>query len=204
MQRQALHACLWLPVVLGLALGFLGVTRADQRAPLLEAGVADKDWTFVRSYFAVRYMRLDEGLTAELFMSLANVPTKEEAWSHIRKRVLASGYHDLDGDGTDELVVFLGHSCGTIGCQTQIFSKRDGSWEPLAIRLRADDGRDLCLAERGPDGVPLIYSGRDAVWWTGRHYEQMCLFDCWEEPVTDGEREALRQTLRLAECGQGK
>ncbi len=209
MLRRTLRASPWLPVVVGLALGSPGVTRGgEERTPLLKAGVADEDWAFVRSYFAVRYMQLDEDLTAELFMSLAHVRTKEEAWSHIRKHVLASGYHDLDGDGTDELVVFLGHSCGTIGCQTQIFSRKDGGWEPVRVQLRADDDPDLCVSGSGPDGYPILYSGRDAVWWTGFAYEQACLVDCGDEAEDNGQgggapREVLLQLVRQG-CGESK
>ena len=126
-------------------------------------------------------------------------------WSHL----------DLDGDGVDEMVVWVGvpGSCGTAGCPTEVLSRRPTGWSIVASFSLEEPTGNLCYTPAGPDSYPMVRSRREAVWWTGSDFDGICYLACdgWGDPYGTSPEElatytpkefAVRDQLRqLPWCG---
>jgi hypothetical protein len=125
------------------------------------------------------------------------------------------GYADLDGEGAEEMIVWVGMpvQCGSAGCQTMILQRRGSSWEIVLIFMLEEPTGDLCYTRAGPDGFPMIRSRREAVWWTGNEFDSICYLACmgWGDPygttpeelatMTPAEFRIRDQLRRLPWCG---
>jgi hypothetical protein len=95
------------------------------------------------------------------------------------------GYVDLDGDGTDEMLVYIDITayCGSFGCGTLALHRSDHGWT-IGYGLNMTNPGDLCYQREGPNGRPLYRSTTSVVWWDGSHVRGVCYYACegWGRP----------------------
>ncbi|MGH6644070.1 hypothetical protein [Hypericibacter sp.] len=124
--------------------------------------------------------------------------TRSEAMALLFHYDIYWGYVDLDGDGVDEMLVWLGLPgwCGTAGCRTIILGRRPASWEAVSELTLEEPTDNLCYTRAGPDGYPLIRSRREAVWWTGTNFDGVCYLACdgWGDPYGTSPEELATYT----------
>ena len=88
------------------------------------------------------------------------------------------GRYDVNDDGRDELFVFMGISCGSVGCPTAVFEKRNAEWENIfsdisVLGHRRIGGAFVYFLEvwRNPDtGYKTVFSYYAGFRWTGGRY----------------------------------
>ncbi len=138
-----------------------------------------------------------EGWLREL-IKRGEVSTYSEALAHLFKYDVYWGYADLDGDGVDEMLVWLGLPgwCGTAGCRTMILGRRPISWEVVSGFTLEEPTDNLCYTRADPDGYPMIRSRREAVWWTGANFDGICYLACdgWGDPYGTSPEELATYT----------
>lgn len=164
--------------------------RAGEETPIsLKPGMPpDGAWPVVE-----RYMRgTDEGEADDLNYTLDEYVKR--GWAKDRKEALVRmlredvhwGYADLDDDGANEMLVWLGVIgwCGSAGCPTPVLRRGPTGWgivDELTLLAPKDA---LCLDQTGPKGFPMIRTQSDALWWTGQKFDWVCYFACdgWGKP----------------------
>lgn len=79
--------------------------------------------------------------------------------------------HDLNNDGTDELVAQFRHPghCGTGGCSSFVFRKLDGKWVEIG---RFGGGGEVETTEPIVDGWPRLFSHDSCLVWNGSRYKE--------------------------------
>ena len=91
------------------------------------------------------------------------------------------GRHDINNDLQDELFVHMEVSCGSVGCPTAVFEKRDGEWEKLFSNISVlgherVDGELVYFLDvwNDPDtGHRSVFSYFAGFRWTGERYEYL-------------------------------
>jgi hypothetical protein len=173
--------------------------RADDEGPLdLQPGRPPEEvWRVVEQGF-------DKDILEATLDHLTDL-----GWGHTRVQVFATllqhsvywGAADLDGDGADEILVWLGIPgwCGSAGCRTPIFAKQKGVWSEVSELWLVQPTLSLCYTRRGPEGYPMIWSSREAVWWTGSRYDGLCYIACdgWGDPYKPTGDEANYSAAKL-------
>jgi hypothetical protein len=117
--------------------------------------------------------------------------TRKEAFAYLLQNDIAWGYADIEGDGVDEMLVWLGLPvmCGSAGCQTLILHRGAGGWKQAFFASLGDPDGSLCYARDGPDGFPMIRSDTDAFWWDGKTLRSVCYAYC----IGFGDRDAISE-----------
>jgi hypothetical protein len=127
--------------------------------------------------------------------------TRKEAYAQLLRQRVYWGKADLDGDGIDEVLVWLGFPfwCGSAGCQTLILAKQQGAWSRVRELWLVQPTLSLCYTRHGPEGFPMIWSSTDAVWWTGSKYDGLCYIACdgWGDPYKPTGEEAGYTAVEL-------
>jgi hypothetical protein len=130
-------------------------------------------------------------------------------WAHTRVVAYATllrhnvywGAADLDGDGVDEVLVWLGIPgwCGSAGCRTLVLAKQQDAWSQVWELWLVQPTLSLCFTRHGPDGYPMIWSSWEAVWWTGEKYDGLCYIACygWGDPYKPAFDEADYSAAKL-------
>lgn len=86
-------------------------------------------------------------------------------------------YFDVNDDGIDEMMLHFevaSYFCGSGGCWTFFFQKKDGQWHGI--------GKGFFITGATPDGPEIIQGYRTlyssngmGMRWTGEQYEQACV-----------------------------
>lgn len=186
-----------------LSIGLTGNSSAiaDEPLSLVRGRLSDTEWTFLRAFIVDRYAGGDANGFADMFRGWYDIATRREAWSYIRRERLAAGHYDLDGDGTDELLVHTVLGCGTTGCPTYIFSKEAEGLRQVEDITAGSDG-DHCIVRLRPDDMPILRTYRVAIWWTGSAYDWICLYDCSADQAA--RHPAMRAALAERDCSESK
>jgi hypothetical protein len=101
------------------ALAFERVARFQRNA------LSDVEWAVLRKLY------LDDDFVAVV---MRDDETEVDVLQGLRMVDVETARVDLDGDGTDELLVFLGRGwCGTAGCQTPVFENSPDGWRRLTV-----------------------------------------------------------------------
>lgn len=153
-------------VALALAMSVTS-SHADERV-IMRRDNFGQDFAFIDRYLRQTWLR--HYGTEEPAASLELTP--DRIWI---------GRYDVNGDGRDELFVFMGISCGSVGCPTALFEKQDTEWKRLFsdISVLGDgrvDGELVYFLEvwRNPDtGYKTVFSEYAGVRWTGEGYEYL-------------------------------
>lgn len=115
--------------------------------------------------------------------------TRKEAFAYLLQNDMAWGYVDIEGDGVEEMLVWLGLPvmCGSAGCQTLILHREADGWRQQFFAYLGDPDGSLCYTRDGPDGFPMIRSDTDAFWWNGKTLRSVCYAYC----IGFGDRDAV-------------
>lgn len=89
---------------------------------------------------------------------------------------LMVGTFDINDDGIDELFILVdtSYTCGTAGCDINVFEKRAGKWvkraqvSGFAVGVGAKVG--------GATGYRTLYGELDGYRWNGTKYKGFCLY----------------------------
>jgi hypothetical protein len=111
-------------------------------------------------------------------------------------------YVDLDGDGIDEMMVFIaiGPYCGTDGCGT-IELHRSGSGWRIEDGISMSDTNDLCYRRNGPNGLPMFRTQSEVFWWSAGRLNGVCYAYCshwWDRDAIDPDELARMTPEKLA------
>jgi len=139
--------------------------------------------------------------TLDEWVDRGEAHTRKEAYAQLLRDRIYWGEADIDGDGTDEVLVWLGFPfwCGSAGCQTLILAKQQDAWSEVWELWLVQPRLSLCYARHGPDGYPMIWSSWEAVWWTGTQYDGLCYIACygWGDPYKPAFDEADYSAAKL-------
>ena len=143
---------------------------------------------------------------------------RDEALAFLFQYDIYWGRLDLDGEGADEMVVWIGvpGACGSAGCYAAVLGRRPRGWESVAGFDLEEPTGNLCYSHAGPDGYPMLRSRREAVWWTGKKFDVICYLACdgWGDPygtspedlatMTPAEFKIRDELRQLPWCGAGQ
>lgn len=120
-----------------------------------------------------------------------NARTRKEAFTYLLQNDIAWGYVDLEGDGINQMLVWLGLPvmCGSAGCQTLILRRTADGWSQQLFAYLQDPTDSLCYSRDGPDGFPMIRSDTHAFWWSGRELRSVCYAYC----IGFGDRDSIHE-----------
>lgn len=186
-------------LLVGLTAG--ASARADEPLPLTYGRLSDAEWAFLQAFIVERYAGGDANGFADMFRNWRGLATRREAWSYIRNERLATGHYDLDGDGTEELLVHTWLGCGNIGCPTYVFS-REAEGLRQVENIIASSEEDHCIVKLGPDDPPILRTYAAGHWWTGTGYDWVCLYDC--SPEESAHHPEMRAVLAERDCTESK
>jgi hypothetical protein len=112
-------------------------------------------------------------------IELGEASDRASALAYFQHHELYWALLDLDGDGVDEMLVYLDivAYCGSIGCGTLELHRTRESWQ-VHEGITMQNPSDLCYRRDGPAGRPLFRTSREAFWWTGSRYDGVCYADC--------------------------
>lgn len=98
----------------------------------------------------------------------------------IRDHMLLYARFDADGDGKDDLLVWVADiaSCSPEGCTGFLFQRYGGWWKEVGSRFHVDSIYGVCLTDVVSHGLPVLLFGRMAIAWTGKEYVEMCIVHC--------------------------
>lgn len=186
--------------VLFVACGFVSGLEAAQigaESPIsLQAGrPPDNAWPVVEAELRRLPTKVDDLvsdlLEDELYSMIdrGEAKTRKEAFALLLRYDIAWGYVDLEGDGIDEMLVWLGLPvmCGSAGCQTLILHRNGDGWTKTFFMFLGEPVRSLCYTREGPDGFPMIRSDTTAFWWSGTTLRSICYQYC----IGFGDRDAI-------------
>jgi hypothetical protein len=136
-----------------------------------------------------------DSLEDELYaiVDRGNARTRKEAFAYLLRYDIAWGYVDLEGDGIDEMLVWLGIPvmCGSAGCQTLILHRVPDGWSQEFFTYLGEPTSSLCYTRDGPDGFPMIRSDTTAFWWSGTALRSICYIYC----IGFGDRDAIPEWM---------
>lgn len=123
------------PLIAGIISLHAAPAAADVTLRLEQGVASDRDWAEIKDYFVKEApIAIQEIMDGKIKWLNENRPVGfEDALVIFRREILYSGYFDLNEDGRPELFVLVGYFgwCGTAGCITDIFEKRNGMWRKL-------------------------------------------------------------------------
>ena len=96
------------------------------------------------------------------------------------------GRYDLNGDGVKELLfrISYGFVCGTVGCETVIFQRTEGTWKELSSFPVSHVGTVkeiyINVVVESTTGYKTIYSEYYGLKWHGKEYYVFCRRNCSE------------------------
>ncbi|MGH6755135.1 MAG: hypothetical protein ACREDP_23510, partial [Bradyrhizobium sp.] len=124
--------------------------------------------------------------------------TRVEAFAYLLRYEIAWGYLDLDGDGVNEMLVWLGIPpfCGSAGCQTLLLHQTAAGWQQEFGLYLSEPADSLCYTRNGPDAFPMVRSDSVALWWDGIRQRYVCYRYCmgWSDPDAISEEELSAAT----------
>lgn len=186
-----------------LAAGVLALAAtagAHERIPLELGRVTDEELEAFKAYYLAR-----AGIEAEWMVDAGKAATIDEAWQILRRFRMYIGRYDVDGDGERELIVFPYWACGTAGCSTVFFRRRDSRWEQW-FTMTVSEPEYLCATTRTPGAPADLYSYTGGLWWNGTEYVGVCLDRCGEidetYPPSEEELRLREQFHAYGECSQ--
>lgn len=179
-----------------LFLGSNTAASADEEIPIEFRNGAPPDgaWPVIE-----RWMRaLDEAPPYNFDLLQDHLERAVEfGWAKTIDEVLAAflnhelfwAYADLDGDGVDEMLVFIaiGPYCGSIGCSTIELHRSGNGWR-IEYGITVTDEHDLCYRRQGPNGRPSIRNHSEVYWWSGKEQDGVCYAYCshwWDRDAID-------------------
>ena len=162
MNRFILAALVLLAAALPLASPLAG------EEVVMSRGNFGEDFAFIDGYLKVRW-RNSYGVEPEEGVDLL---TLDEVFV---------GRHDVNDDRQDELFVNMEVSCGSVGCPTAVFEKKDGEWEKISSNIsvlghkRVDGGfvHYLDVWTDPSTGYKTVFSYYAGLRWTGEGYEHV-------------------------------
>ena len=89
---------------------------------------------------------------------------------------LMVGTFDINDDGVDELFIMFdtSYTCGTAGCDINVFLSRDGKWVKFAFVSGFAVGVGAKVG--GATGYRTLYGELDGYRWNGTKYKGFCLY----------------------------
>ena len=96
-------------------------------------------------------------------------------WPELTLDRVSVGRYDVNGDGQSELFMNVGYGplCGTVGCPTHVFAKRDGEWVEVdhVSGMMGDSSMDVWVDPL--TGHRTVFSYYAGFRWTGEAYEYL-------------------------------
>ncbi len=181
-------------VAAGFWASSLSAAQIGDETPLsLQAGRPPEDaWLAVERKLRSETTEIDgmksDALEDELYnlIERGEARTRVEAFAQFLRYEIAWGFVDLDGDGVDEMLVWLGIPpfCGSAGCQALILRRTPAGWQQEFGLYLGEPVDSLCYTRSGPDGFPMIRSDSVARWWDGTRQRYVCYRYCmgWSDP----------------------
>ncbi len=102
-------------------------------------------------------------------------PDEPLDWPELTLDRVSVGRYDANGDGRAELFVNVGYGplCGTVGCPTHVFEKKDGEWVEVdgVSGMMGDSTMNVWVdPATGHRSILSYYAGFR---WTGQGYEYL-------------------------------
>lgn len=113
----------------------------------------------------------------------------DDALADFLSHELFWAYVDLDGDGIDEMMVFIaiGPYCGTDGCSTLELHRSETGWR-IEDGVTMVDENDFCYRRNGPNGRPSFRNYSYVFWWSESRLDGVCYAYCshwWDRDAID-------------------
>jgi hypothetical protein len=207
---QCLFAVATISALASLAAPGTALPATEEQNIALRAGpLPDDAWASVERWMG----HSDEGSTEDAdfleehlnrLIELGDAPDRAMALAYFQRHELYWALVDLDGDGVDEMIVYIDivAYCGSIGCGTLELRRIADGWE-IHDGVTLQNPNDLCYRRDGPGGRPFFRTSREAFWWSGTRFEGVCYAYCshwWDRDAIDPDELAAmtseERTLR--------
>ena len=163
-------------VLVTLMLGLAAPVEADDPVTFAEGNLFGDDWEQFTVYLEAQHPLIVNEVSEEQGLN------REAALEFIRKYDMYVGRFDINGDGVEELFVtiFHGYVCGTAGCETVVFERKQGAWHALTSlsAVIAFGLPMLYVSDEAIGGYRTLYSDYDGLRWNGKEYASFCVRRC--------------------------